>query len=68
MSLLPHEQRVVEEVKELDAKREKLSAFMLTDTCKSLPEREQSLLEQQKLVMSLYSNILHERISLFKSK
>ncbi len=61
----PHQQRVVDEQKELSLKLEKLRDFLETDTYKSLPKQEQDLLSLQSQVMSVYVNLLGERISLF---
>lgn len=37
MSALPHQQRVIDEKAELDAKLGKLVPFLSSDTCHSLP-------------------------------
>ena len=56
------QKRVVEEKKELDIKRDKLTEFLKGDTFKNLSEEEQDRLNRQLLVMEEYSNILAERI------
>lgn len=61
----PHEQRVVDEKNELLAKMTKLLEFFHTDTFKSLPAKEQKLLELQVDVMEVYYEVLNKRIALF---
>jgi hypothetical protein len=61
----PHQQRVVEEKKELDEKREKLGAFIEGKLYQTLPEAERDRLSQQAIVMMTYSTILGERIAAF---
>lgn len=61
----PHQERVVTEKKELDEKREKLTAFTFTDTFKALPKEEQERLNRQHGIMEQYSNVLGERIAAF---
>ncbi len=61
----PHEQRVVDEKKELDEKLTKLTAFFSGKIFSTLPLDEQERLKQQSEVMEKYSNILHERITHF---
>jgi len=60
-----HEQRVVAEKAELDAKRKKLDAFYSTPLFHGLPESEQTRLLRQGVAMGTYSNILGERIAQF---
>lgn len=55
MTLQPHQQRVVDEKRELDEKREKLTAFYSTPVFHGLPESEQSRLLRQGAVMRTYS-------------
>jgi hypothetical protein len=64
--LKPHEQRVVEEKHALDAKCEKLFAFLDTPLYDSLPEEDQSLLQHQFNHMTNYSEVLAARIARFK--
>ena len=63
--LAPHQQRVVDEKRELDDRREKLMAFFSTPIFHGLPESEQIRLERQAVVMRSYSEILGERIAAF---
>lgn len=65
MTLVPHQQRVVDEKKELDDRREKLDAFSGTDTFRALPEDEQDRLRRQWDAMRTYSSVLQERIDHF---
>jgi hypothetical protein len=60
-----HQQRVVDEKRELDEKREKLGLFKNTDIFASLPWQEQERLNTQAHIMTMYSAILGERISNF---
>lgn len=62
---LPHQQRVVDERRELDERRDKLSAFYSTPIFHGLPESEQSRLLSQGVAMRSYSEILGERIAAF---
>lgn len=50
---------------ELDDKRQKLTAFIGGDVWRGLAEVEQSRLNRQLEAMTLYSNILAERIAAF---
>lgn len=61
----PHQERVVTEKTELDDKRGKLTAFIGGDTYRTLDQVEQSRLNRQLEAMTLYSNILSERIAAF---
>lgn len=61
----PHQERVVTEKTELDTKREKLTAFIGGDMYRTLDKTEQSRLNRQLEAMTLYSNILGERIAAF---
>ena len=63
--LAPHQQRVVDEKRELDDRREKLMAFFSTPIFHGLPESEQIRLERQAVAMRSYSEILGERIAAF---
>lgn len=65
--LAPHQQRVADEKRELDEKREKLGAFKNTDIFASLPWQEQERLNTQAHIMTMYSAVLGERISAFSS-
>ena len=62
----PHQQRVVDEKKELDEKLDKLKAFIETNSIfTSLPTDERGRLEKQFDVMAEYSSILSQRIAAF---
>ena len=62
----PHQQRVVDEKAELDAKLAKLLTFIMNNpTYKTLPAAEQHRLSQQSGFMQGYSNVLAERIAAF---
>ena len=63
--LQPHQQRVVDERRELDERRQKLSEFIRGDVYLSLPVQERSLLRKQAKVMRQYSDLLGERIAVF---
>lgn len=63
--MLPHQERVVQEKKELDEKLTKLSAFGTTPLFVALPAEEQGRLNRQHTVMEEYSRILGERIAAF---
>lgn len=65
MTLLPHQQRVVDERQELEERLAKLRQFLGTEICLSLPFDERSLLVRQERVMTEYSEILADRINLF---
>lgn len=61
----PHQKRVIDEKKELDAKIEALTHFIGTPTYHSITHQDQFLLRRQLVSMSEYSAILRERIDLF---
>ncbi|MGL4265202.1 MAG: crAss001_48 related protein [Afipia sp.] len=61
----PHQQRVVDEKRELDERIKKLTAFYSTSIFHGLPESEQSRLLRQGVAMRAYSEILGERIAAF---
>jgi hypothetical protein len=63
--MAPHQERVVQEKKELDEKLSKLSEFGVTPLFASLPADEQGRLNRQHSVMEEYSRILGERIAAF---
>jgi hypothetical protein len=62
----PYQQRVVDEQEDLDSKRDRLRAFFGTDLYRELDPAEQSRLNRQLEAMTLYSNILAERIAAFR--
>lgn len=61
----PHQQRVVEEKVELDAKGAKLNVFFDTPIFAGLDAVEQHRLRAQLVAMQTYSDILGERIAAF---
>ena len=63
--LAPHQQRVVDEKRDLDDKREKLGNFKNTDLFASLPGLEQERINTQAHIMTMYSEVLGERIAAF---
>lgn len=67
MSLLPHQQRVVDEKKELDDKILKLDTFIKNEQGPfiSLSTEEQDRLRRQFTAMKSYTDILDERIQAF---
>lgn len=63
VALAPHQQRVVDEKRDLDGKLAKLTAFLRTELFLSLDARERERLTAQRGAMALYSFILGERIA-----
>ncbi len=63
--MLPHQQRVVDELKELTDKYNKLSAFFEGPIFLTLTEQEQRRLNRQHTYMGLYIVVLTERIEAF---
>lgn len=61
----PYQERVVVEKVELDEKRQALRVFIGGEVWRGLSEMEQSRLNRQLEAMTLYSNILNERIKAF---
>jgi len=61
------QQRVVDEQKELDTKRQKLSDFISNPANATMDRDEMNLLISQYRVMTSYSTILGTRIARFKS-
>lgn len=57
-----YQQRVVEEKRELDSKRDKLTEFLKSPNRTKVSQDEQDRLTRQLAVMDVYSNILAERI------
>lgn len=64
-TLLPHQQRVVDEQAELDDKRTKLRNFTGTVVFSTLDSDEQRRMLNQLDAMNVYSDILGERIVAF---
>lgn len=58
----PHQQRVIDEYKELTERRDKLSAFTFTPLFRSLEEAERKRLDEQLLHMNGYQRVLAARI------
>ena len=61
----PHQQRVVDEKKELDDKLTKLMLFLTGKVYLSLAPEEQKRLQDQSKMMAQYSSILGARIAAF---
>lgn len=67
MTLQPHQQRVVAEKVELDAKLAKLKTFIDTSSVhRTLPEEEKERLRRQYSYMAAYSQVLGERVAAFQ--
>lgn len=67
IKLQPHERRVVDEKAENDVRLGKLTAFMDTETFRSLDDQQQSLLKSQASLMRALSTVLGKRIAFFPS-
>ncbi len=65
MTLLPYQQRVVDEKAELDTRREKLIAFIQSPEFDRISVKDRSLLTRQLMFMDDYSAVLGERICAF---
>lgn len=66
--MLPYQQRVIEEKRELDAKREKLREFIDSKALYSeLNIAERDRLRRQYRLMGEYSEVLGERIEAFSA-
>lgn len=61
----PYQERVIAEKTELDDKRTRLISFIGGERYRTLDEVERSRLNRQLEAMTLYSNILKERIAAF---
>lgn len=64
-TMQPHQQRVIDEKRELDVKRVKLATFLDGDTYRGLDPSEQARLRRQADAMMSYALILQERIDAF---
>lgn len=65
-TVAPHQQRVLDEKRELDERLSKLDAFILDNPLYlQLPTDEQDRLSRQSRAMAAYSGILDERIASF---
>lgn len=62
----PHEQRVIDEKADLDARAAKLATFLAGELFAGLPLVDQHLLALQHDAMGAYSYILGERIARFE--
>jgi hypothetical protein len=60
-----YQERVVQELKELDSKIEKLTVFLGNILFPTLPKDEQARMRRQLNVMTEYQSILRERIKHF---
>ena len=67
--MMPYQQRMIAECDELDAKFQKLSAFIFNEgtTYESLPVKEKLLLVKQRDAMLQYYEALKERIASFNT-
>lgn len=63
--LAPHQQRVVDEQRELDDKRRALDAFLFSPKADVLGDEERDRMLAQADAMSVYSKILGMRIAAF---
>jgi len=63
--MLPHQERVVAERAENEARLDRLTEFLASDTFSTLPEAEQDRLVKQSGIMIQLSGILAERIAAF---
>lgn len=66
-NMQPHQQRVVDEKRELDEKLERLRAFCseVGGIFDSLPTEEKQRLTEQEIHMAAYSDVLGRRIAAF---
>lgn len=65
MNFAPHEQRVIDEHRELTVRVNKLAAFFGTQLFAGLPEADRSLLRAQHGCMTAYAAILDARVNRF---
>ncbi len=65
MQFQPHQQRVIDEKDELDARIDKLRAFFATPTYGQLDAQEKRRLLAQHYYMAGYSYLLGDRIKAF---
>ena len=67
-AIQPHQQRVIEEKADLDAKIAKLADFIVfSPTYKIIGSAEKERLNRQHAAMRTYSGVLRERIAAFES-
>lgn len=62
----PHQERVIVESRDLDAKIIALTEFLDGPIMLTLPVHEQERLRYQNMAMRLYSRILSDRIAAFE--
>lgn len=67
-TLLPFQERVVAEKRELDRRREALQRFMISAEFSQLPNLEQIRLREQAFHMTEYSDLLGLRIQAFQTQ
>ena len=64
-----HQQRVLDEYRELDGRLSRLFGFIIhNDTFKTLPVEEQELLRKQSEAMVEYKSVLKARITAFSGE
>ncbi len=63
----PYQELVIEEKKELDKKRHKLSEFFKTGFFKGMPVADQSVMRDHLKAMTDYSECLGKRIESFET-
>ncbi len=61
----PHQQRVLDEMIALDIKRDALTKFIGSEGAKKIDPAELNRLTRQLEIMTMYSNLLAERIAAF---
>ena len=66
-TLKPHEQRVIEEKRDLSEKIVKLNSFTDGENFGGLPRSQRESLRKQLDIMRQYEQVLHERICLFST-
>lgn len=62
----PYQKRVIDEKALLDEKLDKLNKFIESDAFDALKDDDRKLLIKQEDAMSIYSDILEERIDRFQ--
>ena len=68
MKYAPHQQRVIDELTELNARLAKLEDFIQSNPIfAGLPEAEQGRMKRQQAAMAEYSQVLRERIAAFSA-
>lgn len=61
----PYQERVIAEKTCLDEKLVKLTQFIKSDAFDALPDEDRKLLVKQEDAMSIYSEVLEDRINRF---